>query len=46
MDFYVVHGGGHSWPGLIGTAPAANGVTSQDINASRILVDFFARYGL
>jgi polyhydroxybutyrate depolymerase len=47
---YEVRGGGHSWPG----GPARGGLiasrlignTSQDINASEVIVEFFRRYGL
>jgi polyhydroxybutyrate depolymerase len=46
--FYRISNGGHTWPGA--TEPAASlagpGLTSQEINASRILWDFFEGYRL
>jgi polyhydroxybutyrate depolymerase len=46
--FYRISNGGHTWPGA--TEPAASqagpGLTSQEIDASRILWEFFERYRL
>jgi polyhydroxybutyrate depolymerase len=46
--FYRISNGGHTWPGA--TEPAASqagpGLTSQEINASQILWDFFKHYHL
>jgi polyhydroxybutyrate depolymerase len=46
--FYRISNGGHTWPGA--TEPAASqagpGLTSQEINASQILWDFFEHYHL
>lgn len=45
--FYRIHGGGHTWPG---SAPswletlAGVGRTSRDIDASRVIWEFFARH--
>jgi polyhydroxybutyrate depolymerase len=48
VKFYRVSDGGHTWPGA--QEPAAStagpGLTSQEINASRILWDFFRRHPL
>jgi polyhydroxybutyrate depolymerase len=48
VHFYRVSNGGHTWPGA--SEPAASqagpGLTTQEINASRILWDFFERYRL
>lgn len=40
--YYVVHGGGHTWPGDGGDGPL--GATNHEISASKIMWDFFARY--
>jgi len=41
---YAVEGGGHTWPGALGSFPAFAGVLSRDISANEILVGFFARH--
>jgi poly(3-hydroxybutyrate) depolymerase len=39
LDFYIVNGGGHTWPG----APVEFGSTkSLEINASELLAEFFS----
>jgi polyhydroxybutyrate depolymerase len=49
-ELYEVKGGGHTWPGS--KAPERPivqrivGNTSQDISATRLMVDFFSNYGL
>lgn len=41
---YTVQGGGHTWPGALPVFPKAlTGRTSQDINASELIWDFFER---
>ncbi|MBB5393362.1 MULTISPECIES: PHB depolymerase family esterase [unclassified Herbaspirillum] len=41
---YEIKGGGHNWPG--GTAPMSNGgKASQNLDASRVIVEFFNRHG-
>ncbi|WP_082221412.1 alpha/beta hydrolase family esterase [Herbaspirillum chlorophenolicum] len=41
---YEIKGGGHNWPG--GTAPMPNsGKASQNLDASRTIVEFFNRHG-
>ena len=41
---YAVNGGGHTWPGSPARAPGSVlGRTSQDIDASAVIADFFAR---
>ncbi|WDZ94296.1 PHB depolymerase family esterase [Herbaspirillum sp. WKF16] len=41
---YEIKGGGHNWPGSV--APMINGgKTSQNLDASRVIVDFFNRHG-
>lgn len=45
VDYYIIHGGGHAWPGGWAYLPAAIiGHTSRDIDASRILWEFFGRF--
>lgn len=47
---YEIDGGGHTWPGSAGgQRPMLQrivGPTSQDINATATILDFFGRYGL
>lgn len=40
IEHYKVNGGGHTWPG----AESPFGFTNQDINASEIIWQFFAKY--
>jgi polyhydroxybutyrate depolymerase len=41
--FYTVEGGGHTWPGgLIDLPPEVFGATTHTINASDLILDFFA----
>lgn len=42
VDFYVVEDGGHTWPGSPIDSPL--GYITQDISASEIAWDFFARH--
>ena len=45
VELYEVQGGGHTWPmGLKYLPEALIGRTSQDIDASRVIVDFFAAH--
>jgi len=44
--FYTVHGGGHSWPGGGGLPRWIVGHTSQDLNASRAMWEFYSKYSL
>ena len=46
LDFYVIESGGHAWPGSKRAAPVQNGLTSQEVDASAAMVDFFILYGL
>jgi polyhydroxybutyrate depolymerase len=50
VTLYRINGGGHSWPGTTNPMAARlerfNGPTSQDIDASALMVQFFSRYGL
>lgn len=45
---YRIEGGGHTWPGARPSGRLARivGPTSQDINATSLMLDFFERYGL
>jgi polyhydroxybutyrate depolymerase len=46
VDYYIIAGGGHSWPGappaITRIADRAFGHTTQSISASQIMWDFFA----
>jgi polyhydroxybutyrate depolymerase len=47
VDFYIIHGGGHTWPGGPQYLPAfLIGKTSREINATTVLWDFFQQYSL
>lgn len=39
---YTILGGGHTWPGTTPLAPQLFGMTTQQIDASRVMWDFFA----
>lgn len=39
VDFYVVHGGGHTWPGSIDIPRL--GATTHEISAAQLMWDFF-----
>ena len=45
VELYRVANGGHTWPGSTGP-PHGPGLVTQEINASRIMWDFFERYRL
>jgi polyhydroxybutyrate depolymerase len=38
--FYTIEGGGHGWPG----SPGGAGVTTNEINATNVIWDFFAAH--
>jgi polyhydroxybutyrate depolymerase len=45
VDYYLVEGGGHTWPGgLQYLPPRMIGKTSQDMNASNVLWAFFKQF--
>ncbi len=44
--FYTVAGGGHSWPGGEPLPQWIVGTTTQDIDATRLMWDFFTRHPL
>lgn len=44
VQLYTVNGGGHSWPGTPRTTPF--GTTTQEINATELAFEFFARHPL
>ncbi|MCB9588143.1 MAG: alpha/beta hydrolase fold domain-containing protein [Polyangiaceae bacterium] len=45
VTLYRVQGGGHTWPGGVPYAPSAIvGRTSNDIDASKVVFDFFASH--
>jgi polyhydroxybutyrate depolymerase len=47
VDFYVIYGGGHTWPGGPQYLPSfLIGRTSRDINASSVLWDFLRQYSI
>jgi polyhydroxybutyrate depolymerase len=45
---YVIEGGGHTWPGRIGTGPAERvlGPSTRDIDANELMWEFFQRHPL
>ncbi len=46
LSFYVINGGGHTWPGSANPLPAsAFGRTTQDIVASQEIIQFFDSVG-
>ena len=45
-EFYVVHGGGHTWPGSPINLPSSLGRKSEELDASRTLMSFFLRHSL
>lgn len=46
VRFYVIHGGGHTWPGGDMPSRRLTGKVSQDVDASQVMVEFFRQYGL
>ena len=43
---YTIHGGGHTWPGGEPLPEFITGPTTQDIDASRVMWEFFKQYSL
>jgi polyhydroxybutyrate depolymerase len=46
VEFYTVHGGGHSWPGGEALPKFIVGHTTQDIDATRVMWRFFQEHPL
>jgi len=44
--FYRVEGGGHTWPGMPAVGEKLLGKVSQDVKASEVIWEFFAKYSL
>jgi polyhydroxybutyrate depolymerase len=44
VEFYAIEGGGHTWPGGEPLPEWLTGPTSQDIDATRVMWEFFRRY--
>jgi polyhydroxybutyrate depolymerase len=44
VEHYKILNGGHTWPGA--AFNTGNGATNQDINASKLIWDFFLKYDL
>jgi len=44
--FYTIHGGGHAWPGGEPMPAWIVGYTTQDINATRVMWEFFSRFSI
>jgi polyhydroxybutyrate depolymerase len=42
--FYGINGGGHAWPGSTPSLERLVGATSQDIDATRVIWDFFKQH--
>jgi polyhydroxybutyrate depolymerase len=50
VDYYRVRGGGHTWPGtspfIADAVEQSLGKTTQSVNASRLMWEFFQEYSL
>lgn len=46
VDYYIIIGGGHSWPGGGYLPPILVGPTNRDISATRIMWEFFQQHPL
>jgi polyhydroxybutyrate depolymerase len=46
VEFYAVHGGGHSWPGGKALPKFIVGHTTQDIDATQVMWQFFQKHPL
>jgi polyhydroxybutyrate depolymerase len=46
VDFYTIDGGGHSWPGGDPMPEWIVGHTTPDIDATRVMWDFFRRFSI
>jgi poly(3-hydroxybutyrate) depolymerase len=46
VDFYTIDGGGHSWPGGEPLPEWIVGHTSQDIDATRVMWEFFSQFSI
>jgi polyhydroxybutyrate depolymerase len=44
--FYTIHGGGHTWPGGEGMPEVITGITNYDIDATRLMWEFFQAHPL
>jgi polyhydroxybutyrate depolymerase len=44
--FYTIEGGGHSWPGGEPLPVWLTGTTTQDIDATRLMWEFFSRFAI
>ncbi len=46
VTFYTIRGGGHAWPGGPAMPPPIVGYTSQEIDATRVIWEFFQQHPL
>ena len=46
VHLYTIHGGGHSWPGGDAMPRIIVGHTTDDVDATAVMWDFFSRYSL
>ena len=47
VEFWLINGGGHQWPGVPGMLPEENfGLVNMDINAGEVIWDFLSRQTL
>ena len=44
--FYTIHGGGHTWPGGKNLPERFSGPATRDIDATRVMWNFFSRFRL
>jgi polyhydroxybutyrate depolymerase len=46
VEFYTIEGGGHTWPGGKPLPEWITGLTTQDIDATRVMWEFFERFSI
>ncbi len=46
VELYTIHGGGHTWPGTPSDASSAMGYSTQRIDATRLMWQFFEKHPL
>jgi polyhydroxybutyrate depolymerase len=46
VELYTIHGGGHTWPGGDILSQVFGGYTSLDVDATRVMWEFFQKFSL